>query len=63
MSQSKSIGILYICTGKYIAFWESFYESFEKNFLSDTIKNYYIFTDKPENIPHSERVKAYYIII
>ncbi|MBQ6772458.1 MAG: hypothetical protein IJP48_00175 [Synergistaceae bacterium] len=61
MSQSKSIGILYICTGKYIAFWESFHESFEKYFLPDTIKNYYILTDKPENITQSERVKAYYI--
>ena len=63
MSQSKSIGILYICTGNYYLFWESFYESFEKYFLPDTIKNYYIFTDKPENITHSEaeHVKVYYI--
>ena len=60
-SKNKSIGILYICTGKYISFWESFHESFEKNFLPDTIKNYYIFTDKPESISQSERVKVYYI--
>lgn len=59
--QNKSIGILYICTGDYSQFWEGFHESFEKYFLLDTIKNYYVFTDKPENIPQSERVKAYYI--
>lgn len=58
---SNSIGILYICTGNYSLFWKGFHESFEKNFLPDTTKNYYILTDKPENIPQSEHIKAYYI--
>lgn len=42
---SKSIGILYICTGPYTLFWKDFYESFEKNFLPDIQKKYYVFTD------------------
>lgn len=40
-----SIGILYICTGPYALFWKDFYESFEKKFLPDFKKNYYVFTD------------------
>ena len=41
------IGILYICTGKYIVFWEDFYKSCQKYFLSnsDNVKKYYVFTD------------------
>ena len=42
----KSIGILYIATGKYEVFWEAFYKSFEKFFLKNTEKHYYVFTDK-----------------
>lgn len=41
----KSIGVLYICTGPYILFWKDFYESFEKNFLPEFEKKYYVFTD------------------
>lgn len=40
-----NIGILYICTGPYVLFWEDFYKSFEKNFLPNTEKKYYVFTD------------------
>ncbi|MBQ7561287.1 MAG: hypothetical protein IJS99_05595 [Synergistaceae bacterium] len=57
----KSIGILYLCTGDYYLCWKGFHESFEKNFLPNTIKNYYVFTDQVENIPEDERVKVYYI--
>ena len=41
------VGILYICTGKYIVFWEEFYKSCQKYFLSDSecVKQYYVFTD------------------
>ena len=42
---SESIGILYICTGPYVVFWKEFYESFEKNFLPDYEKRYFVFTD------------------
>ena len=41
----KKMGILYICTGPYVLFWEDFYKSFEKNFLPNTKKQYYVFTD------------------
>lgn len=42
------IGILYICTGKYEIFWEDFYFSCEKNFISGAEKHYFVFTDSPE---------------
>ena len=45
---TKSIGILYICTGPYVLFWKDFYESFEKNFLPSYEKKYYVFTDAEE---------------
>lgn len=41
----KKIGIMYICTGPYYLFWEDFYKSFEKNFLPNFEKIYYVFTD------------------
>jgi len=37
--------ILYICTGKYTVFWESFYNSCEKYFFPDVEKHYFVFTD------------------
>lgn len=43
------IGILYICTGKYSIFWKDFYLSMEKNFIEDSEKHYFVFTDN-ENI-------------
>lgn len=39
------IAVLYICTGKYVHFWKSFYESSEKHFLKNHTKHYFIFTD------------------
>lgn len=42
------IGILYICTGKYSIFWDSFYKSAEKYFLTDQQKHYFVFTDSLE---------------
>ena len=47
---SKSIGILYLCTGDYKLFWEDFYKSFDKFFLPNIKKYYYIFTDDVEYI-------------
>ncbi len=40
-----SVGILYICTGKYVVFWEQFYRSMEKKFLPGMKVDYYVFTD------------------
>jgi len=39
------IAILYICTGLYDIFWKDFYISFEKNFITEAEKHYYVFTD------------------
>ena len=42
------IGILYICTGKYTIFWKDFYLSMEKNFIEESEKHYFVFTDSDE---------------
>ena len=34
-----TIGMLYICTGKYTVFWPEFYETFSRNFLPGCKKN------------------------
>jgi predicted SAM-dependent methyltransferase len=41
------IAILYICTGKYTIFWDTFYRSAEQFFLPNADKNYFVFTDDP----------------
>lgn len=42
----KKIGILYICTGDYVLFWNDFYESFEKNFCKNSEIHYFVFSDR-----------------
>lgn len=42
---SKCVGVLYICTGPYSIFWKDFYISFEKNFIKNYKKKYFVFTD------------------
>lgn len=42
------IGILYICTGNYKVFWKEFYLSCEKNFITESERHYFVFTDSPE---------------
>lgn len=39
------VAILYICTGKYSIFWNDFYSSCEKHFLSTAEKKYFVFSD------------------
>lgn len=41
------VGVLYICTGSYAAFWNRFYENFRVNFLPDCEKKFFVFTDAP----------------
>ena len=41
----NKVAVLYICTGKYDVFWKDFYISYEKYFLPDCEKHYYVFTD------------------
>lgn len=43
--ETKSVAVLYICTGKYDVFWRDFFESMEKFFLTKSEKHYYIFTE------------------
>lgn len=50
--EDKSIAILYIATGRYIVFWDAFYEAMEKYFAPKNKKHYFIFTDdKTKNFP------------
>ena len=42
----KSIGILYLCTGPYKLFWEDFYHTFQTNFLPETEKYYYVYSER-----------------
>lgn len=44
-TNQPTIAILYICTGEYEVFWKIFYSSFEKRFLTDCPKDYFVFTD------------------
>jgi Glycosyltransferase family 6 len=39
------IAILYICTGKYSIFWNSFFDNCEDNFLPTFNKKYFVFSD------------------
>lgn len=56
--ESKKVGILYICTGRYREFWPIFYHSFEENFLPNHEKHYFVFTDTPVEKFGNERVKC-----
>lgn len=62
MSEKQTIGILYIATGPYIAFWNRFFDTFEEYFLPDTEKHYMVFTDAHEFYQSSnERVHIKYL--
>lgn len=41
----KTVGILYICTGKYAVFWPEFYRSFSAKFLPGLRREFFVFTD------------------
>lgn len=45
METRKKVGVLYIATGRYIAFWKPFYENFSKNFLPECDKVFFMLTD------------------
>lgn len=40
-----TMAILYICTGNYTVFWDDFFKTFEKYFLLEIEKEYFVFTD------------------
>ena len=56
----KTLAVLYICTGNYIAFWHDFYPNFKANFLPDCDRTFFVFTDAEhidyENEPDVHRI-------
>lgn len=44
------VAILYIATGRYIVFWDEFYKSSEELFLPGIEKEYFLFTDRGNDI-------------
>ena len=42
---TNKVAILYIAIGKYINFWPGFYNSFDERFLTNSHKEYFVFTD------------------
>lgn len=44
----NKIAILYLCTGDYVYFWEEFFKSYEKKFLPNSEKHYFVWTDAAE---------------
>lgn len=50
-----NIGVLIVCTGKYVMFFESLYHSCEKYFMTSHKKTYYVFTDG--DIPQADNIR------
>lgn len=50
------IGILLICTGRYITFFDQLYTSFCKYFLKEHDKKIYLFTDSDRDFPSNVEV-------
>lgn len=46
------IGILLVCTGRYITFFDQLYKSIDKYFLKDHEKKYFLFTDSNRDFHH-----------
>lgn len=53
-------GILYICTGKYIQFWDEFYKSSQQYLLPNVKKVYFVFTDGELNTYNNPGVHKVY---
>ncbi len=51
LPNTADIAILYIATGRYIVFFDEFYQSMEKNFLPQHNKTYFVWTDSTRNFP------------
>lgn len=48
------VAILYLCSGDYSVFWKNFYKSYEKKFLTESYKEYFVFTDK-DNLYYEDK--------
>lgn len=57
--KAPKIAILYIATGRYIIFWDKFYEMMEQNFLPGLPKTYFIWTDAADKMFPSNVVRIY----
>lgn len=57
--QTIKVAILYIATGRYTVFWNSFYESAEKFLLTDCEKHYFVFTDRVDDFNTQENVSIF----
>ncbi|PAF45289.1 glycosyltransferase family 9 protein [Helicobacter sp. 11S02629-2] len=53
----KKIAILYIALGRYDIFFNDFYESMEKHFVTSAKKTYFVFTDSANISTHDNVVK------
>ena len=56
---TKKVAILYICTGKYVLFWDIFFPAAEKYFLPQVEKHYFVFTDM--DISHTDVTRVHRI--
>ncbi len=56
----KKIGILYIGIGRYLCFWQDFYNSCEKLLVPEAEKHYYVFTDQESQITSSVRIHVFH---
>lgn len=61
MENRFQIAILYICTGKYVAFWEDFYRSCEEHFLKQSKVEYFVFTDASQLYAEKDNLRIHRI--
>lgn len=47
-SSGKKVAVLFIATGRYIAFWKEFYKASKQYFLTEHDVHYFLFTDHSE---------------
>ncbi|PAF50747.1 hypothetical protein BKH43_04100 [Helicobacter sp. 13S00401-1] len=55
--KTNTIAILYIALGRYDIFFNDFYENMEKNFVPNTKKTYFVFTDSKNITSHENIVR------
>lgn len=57
----KKIAMVCINIGDYSVFWEDFYKSAEENFMPDTYKKYFVFTDKEDELLYGESENVFFL--
>jgi hypothetical protein len=56
---ASKIGIVYICTGEYLIFWDGFYRTSQEFLLAKHEKHYFVFTDSDLVKPGSDLTVIY----